>query len=156
MHRLAGFLRRYPWTVVAARRVWKLTRPHFSMGVVGVVFNQQGQVLLVEHVFHPYLPWGLPGGWVERGEDPETTLRREFLEELGMTVDVGPIAALQNFDGAHVDLAYLCFPRSPVGSLCFELLDYRWYDPATLPRTHNFHHLAIERAQKLLQIEAAT
>ena len=43
----------------------------------------QGQVLLVEHVFHPYAPWGLPGGWIDRNESPsQTAVIRELQEEL--------------------------------------------------------------------------
>jgi 8-oxo-dGTP diphosphatase len=153
MQRLAIVLRKYPWTVVAARHVWRWSRPKFSMGVVGVVFNESGQVLFVEHVFHPYLPWGLPGGWVERREDPAITVQRELREELGMEVEVGPVVALKT-EGQHVDLAYLCYPRSPVMALSYELLDYRWLDPTELPRTHGFHCIAVQRAWHLLAFEA--
>ncbi|MFO7320145.1 MAG: NUDIX hydrolase [Chloroflexota bacterium] len=126
-----------------------MTRPRFSMGVVGVVLDDRNRVLLVEHVFHPYLPWGLPGGWVERHEDPVSALRRELDEELGMTVEIGPILAVQNEHGSHVDLAYLCRPTSPVNRLSFELLDHDWFDAGQLPRTHAFHRLAIHRAWEL-------
>lgn len=120
------------------------------MGVVGVVFNAEGQVLLVEHVFHPYVPWGLPGGWVERREDPAATLQREMREELELSVEVGPVVAAEYLGQAHVDLAYLCYTTGKIGALCFELLDYRWIDPDDLPRTHVFHRAAIQRARQLV------
>jgi 8-oxo-dGTP diphosphatase len=153
MKRVALVLRKYPWTVAAAQWLWKQTRPKFSMGVVGVVFNGEGHILMVEHVFHPYLPWGLPGGWVERNEDPARSLRRELREELALDVEVGPIVALENVRGTHVDVAYLCYPNGQVGSLCYELLDYEWVDPTQLPRTHLFHHKAIQRAQEIRLLE---
>ncbi len=34
--------------------------------------------------------WAPPGGGVEFGEDASTCLRREFLEETGLSVDIGP------------------------------------------------------------------
>ena len=68
--RLADWLQRFPplrWGLKLA--VW-LFAPRHQVGAVGVVFNNAGQVLLVEHVFRPDYNWGLPGGWVERGESP--------------------------------------------------------------------------------------
>ena len=32
--------------------------PRQHVGVVGALFNEAGQVLLVEHVFRPHFPWG--------------------------------------------------------------------------------------------------
>jgi len=153
MRQVAQTVRKVPLLVIGARWLWRLARPKFSMGVVGVMFNESGEVLMVEHVFHPYLPWGLPGGWVERHEDPAATLRRELLEELALDADIGHILAVENVTGTHVDLAYLCYPRSGIGTLSYELLAYRWIDPTQLPPTHNFHRAAIQRAQQLNQFE---
>ena len=153
MQRVARVLRRNPWMVVAAWRVWRLTRPRFTMGVVGVIFNASGHVLLVEHVFHPYLPWGLPGGWVERQEDPAVSLRREMREELALDVEVGAVVAVELVAHTHVDLAYRCFTRGEIGALSYELLDYGWFDPQHLPGTHLFHQIAIQRAQAALVSE---
>lgn len=35
--------------------------------------------------------WEFPKGRVEFGEHPETALKREFMEETGLRIDVGPI-----------------------------------------------------------------
>ncbi len=149
VRRLAGFLRRYPWVVGSARGVFRLTRPKYSVGVVGVVFNDENRVLLVEHVFHPYVPWGLPGGWVERNEHPAIGVLRELREELSLNVTVGPIVAVDYSGNAHLDLAYLCANSGPVGKLSYELLQYDWFDPDDLPHTHTFHRTAIAQARAL-------
>ena len=60
----------------------------YDVGAVGAIFNHAGQVLMVEHVFRPDYVWGLPGGWVNRGENPAYTIEREVKEELNLTVEV--------------------------------------------------------------------
>jgi 8-oxo-dGTP diphosphatase len=153
MRRMSLLLRRMPWLAVFAFHVWRIQRPKFSAGAVGVIFNAAGEVLLVEHVFHPENPWGLPGGWIERSEDPSDTVQREIREELGLNVDVGPILLTRMDRFNHLDFAYLChIPDSQptITTLSSELLDYRWYDPRQLPRLHSFHYRAIMRALEQL------
>src|SRR5438874_1163879 len=86
--RIAAILRRAPWISQIGQVLWRLGRPWVTIGAVGVVFNDRGQMLLVEHVFHPQIPWGLPGGWMDRHEGPEDTVRRELHEETGLAVDI--------------------------------------------------------------------
>ena len=126
--------------------VWRWRQARFSAGVAGVIFNSEGHVLLVEHVFHPHAPWGLPGGWVDRSESPTDALRREMREELALDVTIGPVLLVELDFGNHLDLAYLCHANSPVGRLSSELLDHGWFDTASLPRLHRFHYRAIRRA----------
>jgi ADP-ribose pyrophosphatase YjhB (NUDIX family) len=121
-------------------------QPKFTAGVVGVVFNAQGQVLLVEHVFHPYAPWGLPGGWIDRNESPSQTAIRELKEELQLTVAAAELLLVEVDFGNHLDFAYLCNTTSPIGILSNELLDYGWYDTNALPKLHRFHYRAINTA----------
>jgi 8-oxo-dGTP diphosphatase len=143
---VANMLRKAPWLIIPARFLWRLRQAKFSAGVVGVVFNQSGEVLLVEHVFHPYTPWGLPGGWVENREDPATTLQREMMEELGLKVDIGRVLVVALDAGNHLDIAYLCHPLSDIGNLSSELLAYQWCNPDALPKLYHFHHRAVIQA----------
>jgi 8-oxo-dGTP pyrophosphatase MutT (NUDIX family) len=156
MRQLATFLQKAPWTVNLARSVWRLRQPKFSAGAVGVVFDDLDRVLLVEHVFHPYTPWGLPGGWVDRRENPAETVRRELLEELCLEVTVGPVLVAEIGYGNHLDLAYLCRAVSTIGALSRELLAYRWYDIQQLPKLYPFHHLAIQQAINVNQSNGKT
>ena len=62
----------------------KLTR----IGVYGVVVDHLSSILLVTKdgcCYHGKLD--LPGGGIEFGESPSEALRREFLEEVGMSFD---------------------------------------------------------------------
>jgi len=148
--RVANTIRRWPWLANAARILWRIRQAKFSAGVVGVVFDDCGQVLLVEHVFHPYHPWGLPGGWVDHREDPSYTIQREMQEELQLQVEVGPILIVSVDNDSHIDIAYICYAQSSIGNLSHELLDYRWVPVTELPRLHRFHDRAIQRALELV------
>jgi ADP-ribose pyrophosphatase YjhB (NUDIX family) len=144
---LAGFLRRNPWLVNLGRQTWRLRQARFTLGAVAVVINTSDELLLVEHVFHPYFPWGLPGGWVDRGESPMQTVQRELLEELELAVEVGPLLHVSVELPGHLDLAYLCTATGPVGKLSAELLAHRWIHLDDLPPLHRFQQVAIQAAR---------
>jgi len=152
MNYVAAVVRKAPWTVRLGRMVWRLRQAKFSAGVVGVLFDEQGRVLLVEHVFHPYAPWGLPGGWVNRHESPADTVERELLEELELAIEVGPILKVEVDFGNHLDFAYLCYGHGQVGKLSRELLNYGWYSLDNLPRLQKFHYQAIMSALKIQKL----
>ena len=54
----------------------------FPVSVKGVLFENSRVVLLLNERDE----WELPGGRLERGEDPIACLKREFAEELGIGV----------------------------------------------------------------------
>lgn len=64
----------------------RLTQSEFTVSVAVVIENENGEVLLLDHVFRPASGWGIPGGFIERGEQPEQTARREILEETGLEI----------------------------------------------------------------------
>ncbi|NDJ53958.1 MAG: NUDIX hydrolase [Chloroflexi bacterium] len=150
---LIALLRALPILGKMLRFSLHLTRPHFSAGVVGVVLNGEGRLLLVKHAFHIERPWGLPGGWVDRGEDPVESLQRELIEEVGVKVDVVSPLLIQRAPGLapHLDIAYLCRARNDVDQLSLELLDYRWVELSKEKELPPFHQAALHAATTLLE-----
>ena len=51
------------------------------------IFDDEGRVLLLEHVFRPDSGWGMPGGFLSSGEQPEAGVRREMREEIGIELE---------------------------------------------------------------------
>lgn len=148
--RLAHFLRRLPWLLIIPYWVFRFFRHKYSLGAVGIIFNAQGQILLVEHVFHPKTPWGLPGGWTDRNENPAMTVKRELREELELDVTIGAVILVDVPFSNHIDIAYLCHADDfSVGKLSFELLSYGWFYPHELPKMMKFHYQAIQEAVQL-------
>ena len=143
---LSAFLRRFPVFVRLPYRVYSRMQARYTIGVAAVVKDDRGRILLVEHSYHPRYPWGLPGGWIGHDEDPAAAVTRELMEELQLEVDVIRLIHISKTLRNHIDLAFLCKARRPVGKLSHELLDYAWVSCDELPEITRFHRQSIEAA----------
>jgi ADP-ribose pyrophosphatase YjhB (NUDIX family) len=156
LERLARMLRRFPWLARMVQQGMRLIQPRFTVGAVGVLLDTSGErVLLVEHVFHTVRPWGMPGGWINRNEDPAHAVEREFLEETGLRVRaVRPLVIRLATDiRGHMDMIYLCEldgAREPI-RLSKELLGYRWTPLDDLPPLGDDQREAIRAVRETRQ-----
>ena len=151
--RVATAIDRFPFVLKFAHNLWRLTQPRFTAGVIGVLFNPLGEVLVVEHVYHTHPRWGLPGGFVDHGEHPEETIVRELREELDLTASARHALLIERAYRGHLDIAYLCQAHGDVGSLSDELMNYCWALPDQLPEVRPFHRRAISEALALLDVK---
>ena len=87
-HRLPRRLRR--WSM-------RLAHTRFTVTAGAIIFSESGQILLLKHRFRAGSGWGLPGGFIEAGEQPLDALRRELREELGLEVDGVEIFTARSF-----------------------------------------------------------
>lgn len=66
-----------------------------AIGVGGIVFNDKGQVLMIQRNQPPAMGlWSVPGGKLEAGESLADTCKREIKEETGLDVAVKNIVAV--------------------------------------------------------------
>ena len=99
-----------------------------AISIKGVLI-EDGRVVLLENERGE---WELPGGRPDSGEGPAECLVREFAEELGVEVAVGPIVDCWNFEvlpGRHVMIVTYAVTRSEQRPMRIsdEHRDFSWF-----------------------------
>jgi ADP-ribose pyrophosphatase YjhB (NUDIX family) len=137
----------YVWTRWLNDRVrtlimWVLNAK-FAVGVTGIVLDDSGRVLFLEHAFRRRFKWALPGGWIKRGEHPETAIVRELREETGLDVAVERLVAANAFPLPRVDVVYLCRVRGGQIRASGETPRWRWCRAGEAPPEADPYSLAL-------------
>lgn len=98
-------IRLEPLITPVFRTWWRMRRP-MTLGVRGLVCDDQGRVLLVRHTYAH--GWHLPGGGVDHGETALTAALRELAEEGGVEAErltlFGLYSNHANFKNDHIAL----------------------------------------------------
>jgi 8-oxo-dGTP diphosphatase len=134
-------------------------------GAVGVIVNEQGQILLQHRSDNG--KWGLPGGAIDPGEEPADAVIREIKEETGL--DVIPERIVGVYSGPDYQITYPNGDEAVIISICFacrpfpgqepqvnddESLDVRYFAPDALPS--NMDARNIQRIQQALRNDPRT
>ena len=71
---------------------------HYANSVPAVsalVVDGERRILLARRAYEPDAGlWDTPGGFLEEGEDPAGGLRRELVEETGLTIEIGDFVGM--------------------------------------------------------------
>src|SRR4030095_9454995 len=111
------------WTV-------RFSHPRFAVTAGAVVTDSRGRVLLLKHRFRPGSGWGLPGGFIERGEQPVDGLRRELREEIGLEIEQLKLFAVRAFKKPkQVEILFLAQAIGNPDDLSFEIQEAAWFLP---------------------------
>ena len=103
--RIWRLIEAWPWF---QRRLLRLLNHSFLIGAVAVIFDDDERVVLFHHSYRRKWPWGLPGAWRQRGEDPPTALAREIREEADLEVEiVAPLATMTKSPSSNFEVVYL-------------------------------------------------
>lgn len=99
--------------------------PRHSVSVAGIVVNDEGKVLVIRRRDNGN--WEPPGGVLEIGETFEDGVRREVLEETGISVRVDRLAGIyKNMKRAIVALVFRCTPLGEPSRATDEAAEVCW------------------------------
>lgn len=67
----------------------------YSYRVRAIIFNKQNQILLIKKAINKKEFWTLPGGGINNGESMEVAVKREVLEEVGVTISISKLVLIR-------------------------------------------------------------
>jgi len=131
-----------------ASKVWKIlprdgrvllariTQKKFTASVAGVISNEKGEVLVLDHVLRPGSGWGLPGGFMEHFEQPDEALKRELKEETGLIISDVTFYRIRTLK-RHIEVIFTAQASGDGEVLSREITQVRWFAPDALPPEMN-------------------
>jgi ADP-ribose pyrophosphatase YjhB (NUDIX family) len=114
----------------------RLIEPRFTVTAGAVVEDDAGRILLLKHVFRKGSGWGIPGGFLSAGEQPEEALRRELREETGMEIETARLAFVRTLKRPRqVEIIYRCHVREADKGFKrnIEINTLAWFERDRLP-----------------------
>jgi 8-oxo-dGTP diphosphatase len=106
----------------------------FTVTAGAMIFDDQGRILLLEHVFRPDSGWGIPGGFLSKGEQPEAALRRELREEIGIEVaDVEMLFVRTLSRPRQIEIYFRARAIGRPEPCSFEIRSAGWFSVDNLP-----------------------
>jgi len=105
---------------------------NFTVSAAAVVTNGAGEVLLLNHVLRPKSGWGLPGGFVNAGEQPADAVRREIREETGLELSNLELVRIRTL-GRHIEIIFRGLGVGEARVMSREITELGWFARDELP-----------------------
>jgi len=113
----------------------RLSHPRFAVTAGAIITDGDGRVLLLKHRFRPGTGWGMPGGFIEAGEQPEAALQRELREEVGLELEKIKLFTTRAFKTPQqIEIVFRARAIGNTDQLNFEIQKAAWFSPGELPK----------------------
>jgi ADP-ribose pyrophosphatase YjhB (NUDIX family) len=113
-------------------KIIRFSQSKFTASAAAVITDESGRLLLLDHVLRPGLSWGLPGGFLEAGEQPEDAIRRELREETGLRLENVRLLRTRVIS-RHIEFLFRAEAEGPAEAKSGEIREAGWFAPGRLP-----------------------
>ena len=125
-------------------KIWKKTPPTVRMRIVrttqntftasagALVTNSKNEILLLDHVLRPKSGWGIPGGFMNYGEQPEQTVAREIMEEVGLEITNIKMLRVRTIS-RHIEILFSAEAEGKPEVLSREIKTAGWFSIDKIP-----------------------
>lgn len=113
-------------------RIIRATQPKFTVSVAAIITNEKSEVLLLDHVLRPFFSWGIPGGFIEIGEQPEKAIRREVFEETGLGLSESEIIRIRTIN-RHIEILFRARSEGEATIKSREIKNLGWFAVGSMP-----------------------
>jgi 8-oxo-dGTP diphosphatase len=110
----------------------RATQKKFTASVAAIITNMDGKVLLLEHILRPGSGWGIPGGFMNRGEQPEAAIRREISEETGLELENLKFLRVRTIN-RHIEMLFRAETGGTPQVLSREIKGFGWFAVEAMP-----------------------
>lgn len=119
---------------VLRRLTMRVTHARFTVTAAAIVVDEQGRVLLLKHRFRPGTGWGIPGGFIEAGEQPDQAVRRELREEVGLELAGVEVVTTRAFKKPRqIEIVFRGRPKGDALPQSVEIRKASWFSIDSLP-----------------------
>ncbi len=118
------------------RTIVRMMEPSFTVSAAAIITNREGKVLLLDHVIRPKSGWGLPGGFLDHGEQPEEGIRREIMEETRLELFNLKMFRVRTL-GSHIEILFRASTNGSPELDGQEIQGFGWFQARELPEKMN-------------------